>query len=156
MPVNKKESLVFSLMMCGFMVFFMSIYNVVRIYGTTDLWFQKAWMGFPIAFIVAFIADWYIVGPLAKKLAYRFIKHDDPIWKKVVLISTSMVTGMVLVMSLYGAILGVGLSSKTLVVWLMNIPFNFIVALPLQMGLAGPVVRLVFRSIFPIGTIVEV
>lgn len=156
MPVNKKESLVFSLMMCGFMVFFMSIYNVVRIYGVTELLIQQVWMGFPLGFVVAFIADWFFVGPFAKKIAYRYLKQEDPIWKKVVLISTSMVTGMVLVMSLYGAILGVGLSSKTLVVWLMNIPFNFIVALPLQIGLAGPIVRLVFRSIFPIGTIVEV
>ena len=37
--------------------------------------------------------------------------------------------------------------------WLTNIPRNFIMALPLQLILAGPVVRRVFRSAFPEGKV---
>lgn len=37
--------------------------------------------------------------------------------------------------------------------WLINIPRNFIMALPLQFILAGPVVRKLFRTAFPEGTV---
>ncbi|EAC5359893.1 DUF2798 domain-containing protein, partial [Listeria monocytogenes] len=36
-----------------------------------------------------------------------------------------------------------------------NIGKNVIVALPLQLFIAGPIVRRVFRALFPIGTVQE-
>ncbi len=153
MPINKKESLIFTFFMCSFMVYVMTVYNIYRIDGYHEGFFSEVWLGFPLAFFVAFIADWFIVSPIAKGFAFRFIKDEDPTVKKVLIISGSMVSGMVIVMSLFGAIHGVGFTSQTLIVWLVNIPFNFIVALPLQLILAGPIVRLIFRQLFPIGTI---
>lgn len=38
-------------------------------------------------------------------------------------------------------------------IWLTNIPKNFIMALPFQLIIAGPLVRLVFRRAFPEGTV---
>lgn len=153
MPINKKESLIFTFFMCSFMVYAMTVYNIYRIDGYHEGFFTEVWLGFPLAFAVAFIADWFIVSPIAKGFAFRFIKDEDPIPKKVLFISGSMVCGMVLVMSLFGAIHGVGLTSQTFLIWLVNIPFNLIVALPLQIIFAGPIVRLIFRYLFPIGTI---
>lgn len=37
--------------------------------------------------------------------------------------------------------------------WLMNIPRNFIMALPVQFLAAGPLVRRLFRTVFPVGTV---
>jgi hypothetical protein len=39
--------------------------------------------------------------------------------------------------------------------WLKAIPTNFIMAYPLQVIIAGPLVGIVFRKLFPLGTIVE-
>lgn len=153
MPVNKRESMVFTVLMCAFMVFVMSVYNVIRIHGFNSEVMKTAWLGFPLAYIIALASDWFIVGPIAKKVAFKFIGLNTPVWKKVIIISTCMVTGMVLIMSLFGSIAGAGLSSKTLIIWLYNIPFNFIVALPLQMVIAGPVIRIIFRKAFPEGSI---
>lgn len=155
MPINKRESLIFTTFMCAFMVFFMTLYNVVRIHGFTSDLLISTWIGFPLAYAVALVSDWFLVGPLAKKIAYKIAGENPPTWKLVIAISSSMVTGMVLIMSLFGAIVGVGINSQTLIVWLINIPFNFVVALPLQMILAGPLVRLTFRRLFPVGAIVK-
>ena len=40
-----------------------------------------------------------------------------------------------------------------LLIWLTNIPKNFIMALPFQLLIAGPLVRKVFRTAFPEGTV---
>ena len=39
------------------------------------------------------------------------------------------------------------------IIWLTNIPKNFIMALPFQLIVAGPLVRKVFRTAFPVGTV---
>lgn len=153
MPVNKKESLIFTIMMCAFMVFFMSIYNISRIKGLSFETVKEAWIGFPLAYVVGIICDWFIVSGPAKKLAFKIVGYEAATIKKVMAVSGCMVCGMVLLMSLYGAVVAVGFSEKTLLVWLINIPFNLIMALPLQIVVAGPFVRFVFRKAFPMGTI---
>lgn len=148
MPTTKKESLVFTLMMCSLMVLCMAAYNAARIHGVTEHYLIDVLKGFPLAFVYALVADLFLVGPLAKILAYSMIEQGDPIIKKVLIISSCMVTGMVIVMSLFGAIMGVGISDETFLVWMKNIPMNFIVALPLQVLLVGPIVRFGFGKIF--------
>ena len=50
MPKNKRESLLFTFIMCFLMVLWMSIYNVARQYGHmgADV-IAAAWIGFPPA-----------------------------------------------------------------------------------------------------------
>lgn len=148
MPRNKKESLVFTLMMCTLMVLVMTFYNVIRIHGLNDAVIFNTLLGFPLAFVIAFLADWFLVGPIAKSIAFKFLKEDDSMIKKAMTISTCMVLGMVLIMSLFGAIMGHGFSSGLLGAWLINMPFNLLVALPLQLLLVGPLVRMTFGKIY--------
>jgi hypothetical protein len=135
------------------MVFVMSVYNMIRIHGFNLEVIATAWLGFPLAFTVAMIGDCFIAGPLAKKVAFKIVSPTAPKWQIVTAISGSMVTGMVLIMSLFGALVGVGFTSFLWLAWLYNIPANFVVALPLQLLIAGPLVRLCFRKLFPIGVI---
>ncbi len=146
MPKNKKESFIFTLMMCTIMVLVMTFYNMFRSHGTEGLIVQTL-IGFPLGFVVAFVGDWFLVGPLAKKVAFKFVGHNDPVIKKALVISSCMVTGMVIYMSLFGAIMGVGFTEGLLMAWLINIPLNFIVALPLQLVVAGPIVRFGFSKV---------
>ena len=71
-------------------------------------------------------------------------------------ISSCMVVPMVIIMSMYGALEGCvksGNWSLLFIIWLTNIPKNFIMALPFQLLIAGPLVRKVFRSLFPVGKV---
>lgn len=149
MPTNKKESLVFTIFMCAFMVFWMSVYNVSLHMGFSMDAIKQAWIGFPIAYLFAILCDWIIVSKVAKGLAFKVVSYDSKPISKIIAISSFMVCGMVILMSLYGAVEQVGFSSVTLIAWLTNIPRNFIVALPLQLIIAGPFIRSVFNILFP-------
>lgn len=156
MPQNKRESLIYTVMMCFFMVLWMSIYNVAFQYGAFNLKIVvTGWIGFPIAYLLAMCCDWFLASKLAKGFAFRYlIKPDDGPLKKILCISGAMVVGMVVIMSLYGACESAFHTGNWSAVpgnWLANIPRNFIMALPVQFLIAGPLVRRVFRSVFPEG-----
>lgn len=158
MPQNKRESLIYSVIMCFVMVLWMSIYNVSLHHGTLNLdTVRAAWMGFPIAYVFAFICDWFLVAGVAKRVAFRwFVKPDSPVLHKVVAISSCMVIPMVILMSLYGALeacVSTGSWAALPLIWLTNIPKNLIMALPFQLLIAGNLVRLVFRRLFPVGAV---
>lgn len=158
MPQNKRESLIYTVMMCFFMVFWMGTYNVILQYGTFNLEVLIAsWIGFPIAYVFAMICDWFIVSKLAKGVAFKFlVKPQDSMIKKIICISCCMAIPMVIIMSLYGAVEGAfhtGNWSTIFMGWIINIPRNFIMAIPLQLLIAGPIVRKVFRSLFPEGKV---
>ncbi len=158
MPQNKRESLIYTFLMCFIMVLWMSIYNVTLHTGGLTLQVLKdSWIGFPIAYIIAMCCDWFFVSKLAKGFAFGFlVKPESSILKKVIAVSCCMVIPMVIIMSLYGGIeacLNTGQWNILPMIWLSNIPKNFIMALPFQLIIAGPVVRIIFRKAFPIGTI---
>ena len=158
MPQNKRESLIYTVMMCFVMVLWMSIYNVALQYGTLNLEVIIAgWVGFPIAYVFGMCCDWFAASRIAKGVAFRYlIRPQDPPLKKILCISGGMVVCMVIIMSLYGACEGAfhtGDWSGIPAAWLRNIPRNFIMALPVQFLVAGPLVRRVFRAAFPEGTV---
>ena len=158
MPQNKRESLIYTVMMCFVMVLWMSFYNVALQQGRFTLETLAAgWLGFPFAYVVGMCCDWFVASRIAKGVAFRFlVKPQDSALKKILCISCGMVVVMVVLMSLYGVCEGAfhtgnwaGMPGN----WLVNIPRNFIMALPLQLLLAGPLVRRVFRAAFPEGKV---
>ena len=82
----------------------------------------------------------------AKGFAFKYlVKPDSSVLRKVISVSCCMVVPMVIIMSLYGAVevsIEMGNFSNLLMIWLTNIPKNFVMALPYQLIIAGPVVRL--------------
>ena len=141
------------------MVLWMSIYNITLHHGKLSMEvISAAWLGLPIAYIAAILCDWFLVSGIAKRFAFRFlVKPESSALKKVISVSCCMVVPMVILMSFYGALEGCiksGSFSSLLIIWLTNIPKNFIMALPFQLIIAGPVVRKVFRKAFPVGTII--
>ena len=108
---------------------------------------------------IPFLFDWFIVSGPAKGIAFRyFVSPESSTLRKVITISCCMVVPMVFVMSLYGgleACVKSGAWSQLLIIWLTNIPKNIIMALPFQLIVAGPLVRRVFRTAFPEGTVLQ-
>ena len=118
---------------------------------------KAGWLGFPIAYIFAMCCDWFFVSKIAKGFAFKYlVKPDSSVLRKVISVSCCMVVPMVIIMSLYGAVevsIEMGNFSNLLIMWLTNIPKNFVMALPYQLIIAGPLTRFVFRSAFPEGKV---
>lgn len=143
MPKNKKESLLFTTIMCFLMVAGMSSYNLLLHHSFSLLNFTR---GVVPGFIVAFILDVFVVGILAKKIVFNFNFIDKSTLSKTVFaISFSMVLGMVTCMSLFGILMQNGLSSISFLQYGTAWCFNFIAALPLQLLIVGPVSRYILK-----------
>ena len=110
---------------------------------------KAGWLGFPIAYIFAMCCDWFFVSKIAKGFAFKYlVKPDSSVLRKVISVSCCMVVPMVIIMSLYGAVeVSIEMGNFS------NIPKNFVMALPYQLIIAGPVVRFVFRAAFPEGKV---
>ena len=102
MPTNKKEGMLFTTLMCFLMVFGMSTYNLL-LHGEFSLYALSK--GLLPGFIVAFILDVFIVGVLAKKIAFSLPFNKEKRLLLILTISSLMIIGMVTCMSLFGLLM---------------------------------------------------
>ena len=137
MPTNKKEGMLFTTLMCFLMVFGMSTYNLL-LHGEFSLYALSK--GLLPGFIVAFILDVFIVGVLAKKIAFSLPFNKEKRLLLILTISSLMIIGM----SLFGLLMeGQTLSlSAYFQAW----GLNFIVALPYQLLIVGPFSRMILTN----------
>jgi membrane-bound acyltransferase YfiQ involved in biofilm formation len=134
------------------MVLGMTIYNMILNDGFSSKFFNNLLNDFWLGFFVALILDIFIVGKIAKPIALKIVKPNEntkPI-KIILAISCCMVVGMVLFMSIYGAIVAAGFNSTALKIYPLCIARNFIMALPLNLLIVSPLVRISFNKIFSI------
>ena len=132
MPKNKFQDVVFTIIMAAIMVYGMVVYNIALNTGTVDgTTFIAALHELPIMVPVAFILEFFIVGRLARLLAFTVMKPTDRPQFITYAISICICCIMCPVMSLVATIL-----------------FNFPMAILYQMFYCGPFVRLIFRAIF--------
>lgn len=151
MGQTKSQKFIFTLMMCFGMVLGMTVYNMLLNEGFHPQFFTNLLKDFWLGFILALLLDVFIVGKLAKPIAFKIVKPNKETKQiKIILaISSCMVVGMVLCMSLYGAIIAVGFSSMTLKIYPLCVARNFIMALPLNLLIVSPLVRFSFGKLFP-------
>lgn len=138
MPKTKTEGLLFTTMMCFMMVLGMSTYNLI-VHGAFSI--MALLTGLIPGFVVAFILDVFIVGKVAKSVAFKLPINQEKMFHKILAISGCMVTGMVLCMSFYGVIYEQGFSSQFLAMYGRAILTNIVMALPLQLLIVGPISR---------------
>ncbi|SFL43938.1 hypothetical protein SAMN04487943_101557 [Gracilibacillus orientalis] len=150
MPTTKKESIQFGLIMCFGMVLVMTMYNYYLNGMIGKMTFYEGITDFLIAFIIAIILDLFLVGPNAKKLALKLTANTKSELFTVLTFSTFMVIGMALFMSVFGlvtTILHNGYTSNFIIGdYLSVFGKNFIMALPLQIFVMGPLVRFIFTK----------
>ncbi|HEY4539849.1 MAG TPA: DUF2798 domain-containing protein [Faecalibacter sp.] len=156
MPVNKREHLVYTFLMVIVMCLGMTSYNVIQHEGFTLEALKKTWLLFPITYTIAFAVEWFFVGKSAMYLISKFVKETDPLPKKILISALCFVTQMVIIMSTICSLLFSEFNDEWFFNWLKAIPTNFIMAYPLQVIFAGPFVGIIFRKLFPLGTIVEI
>ncbi|WP_237563626.1 hypothetical protein [Halalkalibacter okhensis] len=112
-----------------------------------------------IGFIVAFIVESFIVGPLAQTIIKKLPYVKKKTIYQILTISLLMVTGMVLIMSLYGYATASFVQSNAtepfIISYLSIVLKNFIVAFPIQLIVIGPFVRYAFVKFVKVNHRVE-
>ncbi|MFD2045071.1 DUF2798 domain-containing protein [Ornithinibacillus salinisoli] len=142
MPSNKKEGIIFGIFMCFGMVLIMTVYNTA-LHGFSSFTVGSIVIQFTITFIVAFIAE-SLVEPKARKFALSLSYDKSKEINFIVAIAFCMVPIMVLIMSVYGLILTAlmtGIEGSIFSAYLKTVGLNFIVALPSQLLIVGPISR---------------
>lgn len=149
MGQTKLQRFIFTLMMCFCMVLGMTIYNMILNEGVHNL-LHNLLHDFWLGFIIALLLDVFVVGKLAKPLALKLVKPNKETKQiKIILgISSCMVIGMVLFMSMFGAIVADGFTLAALKLYPLCVLRNFVMALPLNLLIVSPLVRFLFSRMF--------
>ena len=146
MPQTKLQNVIFTIIMAVLMVYGMIVYNVaLNTGGVTNETFFLALHELPIMAPIAFVLEFFLVEKLATHLAFTFMRPTDRPQLITYAISTMIVCIMCPVMSLIATLLfkepSFGMSAHT---FGCNMPM----ALIWQLLYCGPLVRLIFRTLF--------
>lgn len=149
MPKTKSESIIFTAVTAWIMVYIMTLYNTVLAMGSfTNTTFLIALKGMWIEFIIIFLCAYFISGHIAKYFAFRVVQPDDRPIVIIFAIQIFTVVSQVALASILGVYHGFGFTSQFIPNYLTTYCKNFIMALPVQLFIAGPIARLIFRTIF--------
>ena len=146
MPKTKLEDVVYTAIMAVIMVYGMIVYNVaLGMGGVTVQTFLDALGEMYIMAPIAFVLEFFIVGKLARKLAFTVLRPDDRPQFITYGISICICCIMCPVMSLIATVL---FKEPGFGVWIQTWGLNMPCAILWQMLYCGPLVRLIFRGIF--------
>ncbi len=147
MPKTKFEDVIFTAIMATIMVYGMIVYNVaLNTGGVQGITFLLALHEMPIMVPIAFVLEFFVVGKLAKMLAFTVMKPTDRPAFITYAISICICCIMCPIMSLIATILFK--DTHTFGTWIQTWGMNFPMAILYQMFYCGPLVRLIFRTIF--------
>jgi hypothetical protein len=146
MPKNKFQDVIFTAIMATIMVYGMIVYNVALNTGeVAGYTFLAALKELYIMAPIAFILEFFVVGGIARKLAFTVVRPTDRPQVITYAISICICCIMCPVMSLIATFLFKEPSFGT---WVKTWACNFPMAICYQMFYCGPLVRLIFRTIF--------
>lgn len=146
MPKNKFQEVIFTIIMATTMVYGMVVYNVALNIGyVSGSTFLIAAKELPIMVPIAFILEFFIVGKVAKILAFQVMTPKDKPQFITYAISICICCIMCPVMSLIATFLFKEPSFGT---WIKTWTLNFPMAIFWQLFYCGPLVRFIFRLIF--------
>ena len=149
MPKTKFESIIFTAITAWIMVYIMTLYNTVLTMnsftnGTFLIALKQMW----IEFIIIFLCAYFISSRVAKYFASRVVTAEDRPIIIVLAIQLFTVVSQVALASILGVYHGYGFTNQFVPDYLMTYCKNFMMALPVQLFIAGPIARSVFRMFF--------
>ena len=148
MPKTKFQDFIFTFIMVIVMVYAMVCYNTaLNTGGLTNTTFIIALKELPIMGVIAFLLEFFLIGNLSKKIAFKLVDptKENPIITSVIT-SSIIVCFMCPIMSLIATIfinkpsLDIFISS-----WLQSMVLSFPMAMCFQLFYAGPIVRFIFN-----------
>ena len=149
MPKTKLEDFIYTIIMVIVMVYAMVFYNIINMEGPSNHAFLMALKELPIMGLIAFILEFFLIGKIAHKIAFKIMNpKDKPIFITIT-ISCIIVAFMCPIMSLIGSLLFNYNGAETIIINWLNLAIkNFPMALFWQLFYAGPLVRFIFKHIF--------
>jgi hypothetical protein len=146
MPKNKFQDVVFTAIMAIIMVYGMIVYNVaLNTGGVSGFTFVAALHELIYMAPIAFVLEFFVVGKIARMLAFTVMKPTDRPQFITYAISICICCIMCPVMSLIATLL---FKTPSFGTWVQTWAMNFPMAILYQMFYCGPFVRLIFRTIF--------
>lgn len=149
MPETKFQSVVFTAVTAWIMVYIMTLYNTVLAAGSfTNATFLIALKGMWIEYLIIFLCAFFLSSRVAKHLAFRVVKPGDRPIAIILTIQVFTVVSQVALASILGVYHGYGFTNQFIPNYLVTYCKNFIMALPVQLLIAGPIARALFRRVF--------
>ena len=149
MPKTKLESVIFTAVTAWLMVYGMTLYNLVLATGSfTNASFLLALKEMWLEYVIIALCAYFISSPIAKKLAFRVVRPGDRPIAIILSIQVFTVVCQVALASIIGVWHGFGFTGQFVPNYLLTYCRNFIMALPLQLLVAGPLARAGFRAVF--------
>lgn len=149
MPKTKFQSIIFTIICAWLMVYLMTLYNIVLATGSfTNGTFVTAFLGMWVEYVIIALCAYFISAHVAKYFAFRVVKPTDRPIAIVFAIQVFTVVSQVALASILGVYHSYGFTAQFLPNYLMTYCRNFIMAMPLQLFIAGPITRFLFRRIF--------
>lgn len=148
MPGSKKEGIILSVLMSLVMIYVMAALNDGVKMGalTTDSWIL-ALKRLPLGFLVGIICDMLICTPLSLKLVAKVTEPADKDLYKIAVLRFSMVVLMTIAMTVFSVVITWGGVSAAVGEFFRWLPYNFIIALPIQMIIVAPLAARVARKL---------
>ena len=135
MPRNGKEGILFSFIMSAIMIYVMAALNYgVRIGDVGAAAWSYALFDWPLAYVVGMICDLCICTPSSRAIMNTFCAATDrAVWKGI-----TVKFLMVVLMTVFGAIMAFGFTFGAFTGFWRMFPYNFTIALPIQMLIVAP------------------
>lgn len=149
MPKTKFQSVIFTAITAWIMVYIMTLYNIVLASGNfTNRTFLAALGGMWVEFVIIFLCAFFISSHVAKHFAFRVVKEGDRPIFIIFAIQIFTVVCQVALASILGVYHGYGFTAQFVPNYLVTYCRNFVMALPVQLFIAGPIARSLFRHMF--------
>lgn len=150
MPKTKFQSVIFTILMVFVMVYCMSVYTIsLKLGALSDQVFYLAIKEMWLEYVVVFCLIFFVITNTARKLAFKIIEPGSmpPIFT-ILSIQCFTVCQIVPVITLFATLVHNGVSQNWFCQWIQLAVICFPMALCTQIFFAGPLVRLIFRTIF--------
>lgn len=149
MPKTRGQSVFFTAITAWMMVYCMTVYNTVLATGEfTNYTFLIALKDMWIEYIIIFLLAFFVSGHIAKFFAFRVVQPGDRPIFIIFAIQIFTVIAQVFFASFLALVHSHGYNANFLPNYITAYVKNFVMALPLQLFIVGPLARLIFRLIF--------
>lgn len=149
MPKTRAQSVFFTAVTAFIMVYIMTLYNIVLAGGEfTNASFLLPLKTMWIEYVIIGLLAYFVSSHIAKYFAFRVVKPGDRPIAIIFSIQVFTVITQVAFASIIGVYHSYGFTSRFIPDYITTYCRNFVMALPVQLIIAGPLSRFIFRSVF--------
>lgn len=152
MPRSKKEGILLSLIMSLIMIYVMAaLNNNVKIGAFAASSWMLALERLPLGYIVGIICDLCICTPLSRKILSMLAEPEDREIYLTFILRFCMVIFMTIAMTIFGVLASGEFGMEGVIAFFRYLPYNFTIALPIQMVIVAPLSLRLAKKLASIG-----